>query len=130
MKAFIIEDEKMLLTALTEEFKGNGWEVNAAVDGQEALDKIRTHPKADVIVLDLVLPKVDGFEVLRVLKTDPLLKKVPVVVLTNLSDENTIASIVASGGTDYLVKADYTLQEAVKKIIEISQRPTFKNSKP
>ena len=123
MKAFIIEDERMLLTALTAEFKKRGWEVVSAADGAEALALIRRRFQAHVVVLDLVLPKVDGFEVLRVLKGDPLLRKIPVVVLTNLSDETTIAAIVTAGGTDYMVKADYSLKETVGKIIEIAQRP-------
>lgn len=129
MTVFIIEDEKMLLTALSKEFHARGWVVISAADGKEAIDTILTHPPMNVVVLDLVLPKVDGFEVLRQLKTDPVCKKIPVVVLTNLSDECTIAAIVAAGVKDYLVKADYQLKETVTKIIEIAQRPQLVISK-
>ena len=62
---------------------------------------------------------------MKSIKADEKLKTIPVVVLTNLSDENTIAAIVASGGTDYLVKADYTLKEVIEKILDIAKRPAF-----
>ncbi|MFA4872428.1 MAG: response regulator [Patescibacteria group bacterium] len=125
MNVLIIEDEKMLLMALEEEFKRKKCSVFTAEDGDQGWQILSKHPALDMIVLDLVLPKIDGFELLKNIKADDKLKTTPLVVLTNLSDENTIAAIVASGGTDYLVKADYTLQEVVGKIIEIAKRPAF-----
>ncbi len=125
MIILIIEDEKMLLTALEEEFRKNKCTVISAADGERGWQVLSKYPPLDVIVLDLVLPKIDGFELMKNIKGDIKLKKIPLVVLTNLSDENSIAAIVASGGTDYLVKADYTLKEVVGKILDIAKRPLF-----
>lgn len=121
----IIEDEKMLLMALEEEFRRNKCTVISAADGEQGWQVLSKYPSPDVIVLDLVLPKIDGLELMKSIKADEKLKTIPVVVLTNLSDENTIAAIVASGGTDYLVKADYTLKEVIEKILDIAKRPAF-----
>ncbi|OGL88956.1 hypothetical protein A3I42_00780 [Candidatus Uhrbacteria bacterium RIFCSPLOWO2_02_FULL_49_11] len=125
MKVLIIEDEKMLLMALEEEFRRNKCTVISAADGEQGWQVLSKYPSPDVIVLDLVLPKIDGLELMKSIKADEKLKTIPVVVLTNLSDENTIAAIVASGGTDYLVKADYTLKEVIEKILDIAKRPAF-----
>ena len=125
MKVLIIEDEKMLLMALEEEFRRNKCTVISAADGEQGWQVLSKYPSLDVIVLDLVLPKIDGLELMKSIKADEKLKTIPVVVLTNLSDENTIAAIVASGGTDYLVKADYTLKEVIEKILDIAKRPAF-----
>ena len=125
MKVLIIEDEKMLLMALEEEFRRNKCTVISAADGEQGWQVLSKYPSLDVIVLALVLPKIDGLELMKSIKADEKLKTIPVVVLTNLSDENTIAAIVASGGTDYLVKADYTLKEVIEKILDIAKRPAF-----
>jgi len=125
MHILIIEDEPMLLNALTQEFERRTCRVSSATDGQDAVSILRRESSFSIILLDLILPHLNGFEVLKVIMDSPQLRRIPVVVLTNLSDETTISSIIAAGVTDYLVKADYTLKEIVDKVFEIIKRPAL-----
>ena len=114
----IIEDEptlqKMLSVALTQE----GYEVKNALDGEIGL-KLAREIKPELILLDLILPKVDGFEVLEELKKNDSTKEIPVIVLTNLESAQEIERALLMGATTYLVKANYDLKDIVQKIKEI-----------
>ncbi|MEW6610003.1 MAG: response regulator [Patescibacteria group bacterium] len=129
MRILLIEDEKMLVAALREEFQRRKCTILTAADGEEGWRILSAYPVIDVIVLDLVLPKMDGFELLKKIKADKKLKIIPLVVLTNLSDDTTISAIVAAGGRDYLVKADYTLHEVAAKVLDIAKRSVFQKPK-
>ena len=95
-----------------------GFEVFNALDGEIGVQMAR-EKKPDIILLDLILPKKDGFEVLKELKADPNTKEIPVVVLTNLEGMEDINKVLELGATTYLVKANYEIEDIAKKIKEI-----------
>lgn len=114
MKIMIVEDEKALADVLHDEFVGVGADVSMAYDGQEALDTLRGNVP-DVVLLDLLLPKKDGFEVLEEMQKDKRLKDVPVVILSNLAQDEDVKRGLKLGARDYLVKTRLSLKEVVEK---------------
>ena len=113
----IVEDDEILLRALYMQFKGAGYTLASAEDGEVAMEIAqRIHP--DLILLDLLLPKKDGFEVLHDLKSDPKLKNIPVIVLSNLGSQDDIEKTQKLGAVDYFVKADTDLVELETKIVK------------
>lgn len=120
-KVLVVEDEEILLTALKEELLNGGYEVEGAVDGQDGLDKVKTF-KPDLILLDLVMPKMDGMEMLQRLKADNEMRDTPVVILTNLSDYERISEALSLGAMDYLVKANYKLEDLLDKVKTVVAR--------
>lgn len=120
-KILVVEDEEILLTALKEELITGGYEVEGAVDGQDGLDKVKTF-KPDLILLDLVMPKMDGMEMLQRLKGDNEMRDIPVVILTNLSDYERISEALSLGAMDYLVKANYKLDDLLDKVKTVVAR--------
>lgn len=120
-KVLVVEDEEILLTALKEELGSGGYEVEGALDGVEGLEKTKSF-KPDLILLDLVMPKMDGMEMLQKLKGDAETRDVPVVILTNLSDYERISEALALGAMDYLVKANYKLEDLLEKVGSVLAR--------
>ena len=120
-KILVVEDEEILLTALKEELATGGYEVEGAVDGQDGLDKVKAF-KPNLILLDLVMPKMDGMEMLQRLKGDSDTRDIPVVILTNLSDYERISEALSLGAMDYLVKANYKLDDLLDKVKTVVAR--------
>ena len=114
-KILVVEDEAILLTALSEELRQQGFDVVGAKDGVEGVEKVNSE-RPHLVLLDLVMPKLDGIGALKQMKANPETKDIPVVILTNLSDYDKIAEAMALGAKDYLVKANYRLEELVDKI--------------
>ena len=114
-KILVVEDEEILLTALSEELKQEGFDVVGAKDGVEGVEKAGSE-KPDLILLDLVMPRLDGIGALKQMKENPDTKDIPVVILTNLSDYDKVSDALSLGAMDYLVKANYRLEELVTKI--------------
>jgi len=110
-----IEDESALQKTFEEILKQEGYEMISALDGEVGLRLAKTQ-KPDLILLDLILPKVNGFEVLKELKKDKETKDIPVIVLTNLEGIGDVEKALELGATTYLVKAQYSLEEVVEKI--------------
>lgn len=110
-----IEDESALHKTFGEISKKEGYEMVSALDGEEGL-RLAKIKKPDLILLDLILPKIHGFDVLKQLKEDPETKRIPVIVLTNLEEITDIEKSIELGATTYLVKAHYTLREVAEKI--------------
>jgi CheY-like chemotaxis protein len=92
--------------------------VFTAVDGEEALRLARAE-KPDLLLLDLIMPKVQGFEVLKALKQDPATAAIPVIVLSNLGQERDVQQAMELGALAYFVKAHLSLQELVVKVDEV-----------
>jgi len=113
-----IEDESALQKPMGETLSLEGYKVTSALDGQTGIKFARVQ-KPDLILLDLILPKMNGFEVLKTLKEDKETKNIPVIVLTNLEQAKDIDRILELGGTTYLVKSDYSLEEILKKIKKV-----------
>lgn len=120
-KILVVEDEEILLTALQEELRQGGYETEGAVDGEDGLKKIQSY-KPDLVLLDLVMPKLDGMAVLKKLKSDPQTAELPVVILTNLSDYDRISEALSLGAKDYLVKANYSLSDLMGKVKSVLSR--------
>jgi DNA-binding response OmpR family regulator len=116
-KILFVEDEPSLQKAVSEVFIQEGFEVLSAPDGEEGL-KITKEENPDLILLDLILPKKDGFEVLKELKADEKLKDIPVIVLTNLEGIGDVEKALSLGAKTYLVKANYELEDLLKMVKE------------
>ena len=110
-----IEDESALQKTFGDILSQEGYEMISALDGEVGL-KLAKEKKLDLILLDLILPKVHGFEVLKKLKEDPKTKEIPIIILTNLEGIADVDKALELGATTYLVKAQYTLEEVVQKI--------------
>lgn len=120
-KVLVVEDEEILLTALKEELANGGYEVEGASDGVEGLEKAKSF-KPKLVLLDLLMPKMDGMEMLQKLKADSELRDIPVIILTNLSDYEKISEALSLGATDYLVKANYKLEDLLEKVSGVLAR--------
>ena len=113
----IVEDETYLQRALLDNLSSKGYTADTAVNGEDALEKIKIK-KPDLILLDLLMPKMDGFEVLRVLKANEETEHIPVIVLTNVENSKDIAKTIELGATTYLVKVNYSLDDLMVKVQE------------
>ncbi len=116
-KILVVEDEATLQKALSEALIQSGYEVLSALDGLRGLELAR-EGKPDLILLDIILPKMDGFEVLKRIKEDENTSSIPVIILTNLSDVSDVEKALDLGATTYLVKADFHLEDVLKKVKE------------
>ncbi len=116
-----IEDEETLQKTFREAFQ-NDYGVISALDG-EIGSKLAKTEQPDLILLDLILPVMDGFEVLEKLKKDEETKDIPVIVLTNLERVEDVDKAIELGATTYLVKANYSLSEMVEKIKRALEDP-------
>ncbi len=113
----LVEDDPFLYKVLSKRLMDEGIDVTVASDGETAV-KEANRLKPTLMLLDLILPKKSGFEVLTEVRGTPALAKLPVLVLSNLGQQEDIAQIEKLGVREYLVKADYSLSEMVKKIQE------------
>jgi len=109
-----IEDESALQKTFGDLLTQEGYEMISALDGETGLKLAKEKP--DLILLDLILPKIHGLDVLKRLKEDKETKEIPVVVLTNVEGLPEIDKAIELGATTYLVKAQYSLEEVVEKI--------------
>jgi DNA-binding response OmpR family regulator len=115
-KILVVEDEKILREAIIKKLEKEGFVVIGAENGQEALTMVSTK-KPDMILLDIIMPVLDGVSVFKLLKAKEETKSIPIVFLTNVrNDEKRITEILQTGGTEILVKVDYSLEEVVKII--------------
>jgi len=122
-KILIIEDDQRINKVYMAKLSVEGITVMTALDGEEGLRKIYSE-KPDLILLDLMLPRKSGFDILKEIKADPKVKDIPVIILSNLAQEKEIEQGLALGAVDYLVKTDYSIQqvmEKIKKALEKSQ---------
>ncbi|MCD4760281.1 response regulator [bacterium] len=114
-KILLIEDEEMLANMYEVKFKNEGFELEKALDGAEGLEKAKSI-KPDFILLDIIMPKMDGFSVLKALKEDDSTKDIPVMLLTNLGQDEDIEKGKTMGAVGYLVKANITPSEVVEEV--------------
>lgn len=116
-KILIVEDESDMREALHDKLTLEGFNVLESNNGEEGLETaLREHP--DLILLDIIMPKMGGLEMLEKLQTDAWGKDAKVIVLTNLVDNNQVARAVKKGSYDYLVKSDWKIADVVAKIRE------------
>jgi|SRR3989344_5530509 len=115
MKILIVEDEEILLNVLKDRFEAEGWEVTVAKNGEEAMTAINK-ASFELVLLDLLMPKKDGFQVLEEVRNNPELKNLPIIVLSNLGGDEDIKKALALGANDYFVKTQHPLSEVVEKV--------------
>lgn len=123
-RILLAEDDRFLRKAAESALTRHGFTVLVAGDGDEALARAR-EGAPELILLDLIMPGRNGFEVLETLKVDPATSKIPVVVLSNLGQERDIERALAGGAAAYFVKANLSLQGLVRQVEEVlaAQRP-------
>ncbi len=114
----IIEDDRFLSSLIKARLEKDGFRTPQAFDGEEAI-KMLHEGKPDLIVLDLIVPKVSGFEVLEAVSLDPQLNKIPVVILSNLTQDSDIQKAKSLGATEYFVKVRISIDDLINKIKDI-----------
>lgn len=114
-KVLIVDDDAFLSGIYATKLELEGFQVVTARDGEEGL-KAAGSEKPDIILLDVLMPKLDGFEALKRLKQDESTKGIPVIMLTNLGQKEDIEQALEAGAQDYLIKAHFVPAEAVEKI--------------
>ena len=115
-KVLIVDDDEFLLDMYAVKFRESGFDVEIAGSGNEALEKVKNGLQPDVILLDLVMPGMDGFEFLKTMKSDPGTSQFTIVILTNLGQKEDIDKGLALGAKDYIIKAHHTPSEVVSKV--------------
>ncbi|MBU1292351.1 response regulator [Patescibacteria group bacterium] len=115
LSILVIEDDKFLRELLVRKLEGTGFNILIAVDGQEALKKVKEE-LPQLILLDLVLPSLDGYDILKQIKQDPQTSKIPVIILSNLGQEEEVKKGLDLGANDYLIKAHFTPDEIIRKV--------------
>ena len=111
----IIEDDKFLRDLIAQKLTKEEFGTAEAVDGEHGLKKVK-EVKPDLVLLDLILPGIDGFEVLAKIKEDPILAEIPVIILSNLGQKDDIERGLRLGAVDYLIKAHFTPGEIIEKV--------------
>lgn len=115
----IIEDEQFLCNLMVKKLTKSGLKVEGRFDGETGFQTV-AEKKPDIVLLDLLLPGIDGFEVLRRLKQDEGLKKIPVIILSNLGESKDIERAMQLGASAYLIKAEHSPEEVVRKVWEFA----------
>jgi len=117
----IVEDDSFLRSLLVKKLSSSGFSVLESADGNKALKSAKAD-KPSLILLDLLLPTIDGFEVLEKLKQDPDTAKISVIVLSNLGQKEDIDKCLNLGATDYLIKSQLTPEEIIVRVKEVMER--------
>jgi len=113
----IIEDEKILLELLQKKLAQKGYEVRIAEDGIVGLEKIR-EKKPDLILLDVIMPKMGGFEVMKELQKEEAFSKIPIIIISNSGQPVELDLAQKLGAKDWLIKTDFDPQEVIEKVIK------------
>ncbi len=114
-KILVVEDDKFLRELISRKLSDEGFDITQAVDGEDGIEKIK-QVKPDLVLLDLILPSIDGFEVLSRIKEDPSVASIPVIILSNLGQKEEIEKGLSLGAVDFLIKAHFTPGEIIDKI--------------
>ena len=118
MKILIIDDEKGILRIYSDKLQASGYEALTSENGDDGIKKaIAEQP--DLILLDIIMPKINGLDVLKSLKLNDSTKAIPIVLLTNLPEEMSADKARELGATDYLVKAEHDPSEIIERIKQI-----------
>lgn len=116
IKVLLVEDDAMLSDMYVMKFEGEGFEVWKGGNGVEGLAQLEKNGAPDIILLDVIMPQMDGFSMLAKVKENAQWKNVPVILLTNLGQEQDVKKGMAMGANDYLVKANFTPGQVVEKV--------------
>jgi DNA-binding response OmpR family regulator len=128
-KICVVEDDEILLKVLMAELVDAGFDVSSATDGEKGLVLIDAK-KPDLVLLDILMPKKNGLEVLAVMKKSPSMQNIPVILLTALGGDEDIKRGFALGATDYIVKSEHAITEIIEKITNFFEKTTHPQAIP
>lgn len=114
-KILIIEDDRYISKMYQLKLSLEGYEVQVAENGREGVDRVKEF-MPDIILLDILMPELDGFEVLKIVKGDEATKDIPVLIMSNLGQEDHVEKGMKLGAIGYIVKSQYTPSKVVEKI--------------
>lgn len=120
-RILLVEDDPFLRKAAHAILRRHGFEVITATDGEEALAASKAS-LPDLVLLDLIMPKIQGFEVLRALKSDLATSSIPVIVISNLGQDSDIQQVMKDGAADYVIKSNLSLEELVQRVKTVLAR--------
>ncbi len=124
-RILLVEDDSFISGMYRTKLTALGYEVELKEDGDLAWDRLQEEPMPDLVLLDIVLPKKDGFEILEGLRANEKTKHLPVILLTNLGQKPDIERGIKLGADDYIIKAHYTpteVMEKIKKTLDASKK--------
>ncbi len=114
-KVLIVEDEELIMDLLKKKLIQEGYEVSVAYDGEQGMEKLRS-VKPDILLLDIVMPKKSGYEVMEEMSKDPELNKIPIIVISNSGQPVELDKAKNLGAKDWLVKTEFDPKEVVEKV--------------
>ena len=120
-KIVLVEDDPLLIDIYTTRFQEMGFEIIVVEHGEKAVEKIRKEKPA-LVILDIVLPHQDGWEILRTLKTDKELEGIQIIILSNLGQKKEVEKGLRLGAARYLIKAHHTPTQVVKEVLRIIEK--------
>ena len=120
-KVLVVEDDSLLQDMLAQQLSKDSWGVSYAKDGEKAIELARSE-KPDVILLDLMLPGVSGYDILAQLKKDPELQHIPVIILSNLGQQEDMDKGLQLGAADFMIKSNFTLDEVSAKMTALLKK--------
>lgn len=120
-KILLIEDEELIVKLLEKKLAGIGYDVMLAANGKEGIEIMKKNIP-DLVLLDMVMPKMGGFEVLAVVKKDPVLAKIPVIIISNSGQPLELEKAKKMGAADWLVKTEFDPREVAQKVEKIIKR--------
>lgn len=116
-KIIIVEDEKILANLLNKKLKAEGYESLIAWNGKKGLELIKKE-KPDLILLDIIMPEIDGFELMKTISKDKKLKKIPIIIISNSGQTVEIDKAQELGAVDWLIKTEFDPQEVLNKVVK------------
>jgi len=117
-RVLIVEDDPFIADVYVLKLESEGYSVDTAEDGLKGLAALK-RKKFDVVLLDILMPNMDGFKVLEQIKKNPSVSRIPVIILTNLSQKKDIQKGIELGASDYIIKTKFTPTEVVKTITKV-----------
>ncbi len=116
-KILLVEDEEIMIGLLQRKLQQAGYQVSVAKNGEEGLEKMKEE-KPDLILLDIIMPKMGGFEVMEEMNKDKKLKKIPVIIISNSGQPVEIGKAQELGAKDWLIKTQFDPQEVIDKVVK------------
>ncbi len=117
-KILVVEDDRFLRELITQKLAREGYDVSEAVDGEDGVKKAEEE-KPDAILMDLILPGIDGFEAITKIKEKPDFENTPIIILSNLGQRDDVERGLKLGAVDFLIKAHFTPGEIIEKIEKV-----------
>jgi len=117
-KVLVVEDDRFLRELITQKLTREGYDVSEAVDGEDGVKKAE-EKKPDIILMDLILPGIDGFEAITRIKENPEFESTPIIILSNLGQRDDVERGLKLGAVDFLIKAHFTPGEIIEKIQKV-----------